>query len=652
MSSTTTYTINVAGNATEGLNAISSTAAAAAKSTTSLQSAVQKVGMAAFAANNIKSAIDSVSTALDSAIEPGVKLNSAMADLSAITGVTGDKLKEIEGYARENAKIFGGSAAKGVESYKLILSQLGPDIAKTPAALKAMGEAVSTLSKTMGGDTTGATEVLTTAMNQFQVSLDDPTVAAAEMAKMMNVMAAAAKEGSAELPAIKAALENSGMAAKMAGVSFEELNAAIQVLDKAGKKGAEGGVAIRNVLATLSEGRFLPPETQKALAKAGVDLNALGNTSLSFRDRLNQLKPAMNDAALITKLFGKENQNAALALISGTDEIGRYTTVISGTKSAQEQAGIVMGSFSEKMGRVKASVEDWGISLFNMTKGALPAFKIGVMAIQGVVGLVTLVSMQAAIAEGVAAAATGVWTAAQWLLNAAFIASPIGWIVLGVAALVAGVVYAWNKFEGFRNAVKSVWEVMKGFGGILKDFVLDRIKGIISGIGSLGSAIYKLFTGDFKGAWKDAKQGALDLSGVTAVTNAASAAKEVVKTAFTPETVAKASYSKYVSAPTSEKPLNAPFMPGAYVPGATIEPPELPGAKTKKTQAGPSSSKSSSDTVVTGGSKNVNNTFNLKNLIGTLNISSKETFTESIEEMQTKILDSLNRAMALAQANS
>ncbi len=723
MSSTTTYTINVAGNATEGLNAISSTAAAAAKSTTSLQSAVQKVGMAAFAANNIKSAIDSVSTSLDSAIEPGVKLNSSMADLSAITGVTGDKLKEIEGYARESAKTFGGSAAKGVEAYKLILSQLGPDIAKTPAALKAMGEAVNTLSKTMGGDTTGATEVLTTAMNQFQVSLDDPTVAAAEMAKMMNVMAAAAKEGSAELPAIKAALENSGMAAKMAGVSFEELNAAIQVMDKAGKKGAEGGVAIRNVLATLSEGRFLPPETQKALAKAGVDLKNLGNTSLSFRDRLNLLKPAMGDAALITKLFGKENQNAALALISGTDEIGRYTTVIAGTKSAQEQAGIVMGSFSEKMGRVKAITEDWGISLFNMTKGALPAFKIGVMAIQGVVGLVTLASMSAAIAEGVAAAATGVWTAAQWLLNAAFIASPIGWIVLGVGLLVAGVVIAWNKFEGFRNVVMSVWEVMKGFGGILKDFVLDRIKGIISGIGSLGSAIYKLFTGDFKGAWKDAKQGALDLSGVSAVTKAATAAKQVVTTAFAPsvtksaesrnataekttspapvrqqyipevikktpaakesvdnssldktvkaaisfpaiqfintptesknksQTTAIADAAKQPSAVKTNEPISAASK-NATTPGAAIQTPLLPGAKTNKSQEAPGSSKKTSDTVVTGGTKSTNITITLKELVGEVNINANGTLKEPLDKMAQMVLDKLTRVLSLAQASA
>lgn len=49
----------------------------------------------------------------------GVALNSSLADLSAIAGVTGDKLKEIEGYARDTAKTFGTDAVSSVESYKL-----------------------------------------------------------------------------------------------------------------------------------------------------------------------------------------------------------------------------------------------------------------------------------------------------------------------------------------------------------------------------------------------------------------------------------------------------------------------------------------------------------------------------------------------------
>ncbi|MCX4331354.1 MAG: phage tail tape measure protein, partial [Muribaculaceae bacterium] len=85
------------------------------------------------------------------------------------------------------------------------------------------------------------------------------------MARMMNVMAAAGQAGSAELPAISAALTQCGMAAKAANVSFEETNAAIQVLDKAGKKASEGGVALRNVLGQLSKGRFVEKQAREEL---------------------------------------------------------------------------------------------------------------------------------------------------------------------------------------------------------------------------------------------------------------------------------------------------------------------------------------------------------------------------------------------------
>ncbi len=214
-----------------------------------------------------------------------------------------------------------------------------------------MGNSVSTLSKTMGGNTLAATEVLTTAMNQYGISMDDPTQASEEMSRMMNIMAAAAKEGSAELPQQKQALEQSGMAAKAANVSFAETAAAIQVLDKAGKKGSEGGVALRNTLATLSQGRFLPKDAQDELRAAGVDINILGDKSLSFH-RLKPLKGIMNDSALVTKLFGKENSNAAVALVNGISEQERLTEAIQDTNTAYEQAATVMESPAEKQARL------------------------------------------------------------------------------------------------------------------------------------------------------------------------------------------------------------------------------------------------------------------------------------------------------------
>ncbi len=193
-------------------------------------------------------------------------------------------------------------------------------------------------------------------MNQYGVSLADPMEASRKMADMMNVMAAAGREGSAELPTIKVALEQCGMAAKAAGVSFEETNAAIQVLDKAGKKGAEGGVALRNVMAILSRGRFLPKNTLEELQSAGVDITALTDKSRSLAERLTPLKAVMKDSALFSQLFGMENSNAAMALVQGIDEVQRYQTAIAGTNTAVEQAGIIMGSYNERLSRVRAEV--------------------------------------------------------------------------------------------------------------------------------------------------------------------------------------------------------------------------------------------------------------------------------------------------------
>lgn len=405
--------------------------------------------------NNLIQNISSAADGLISLNDPGIKLSSSLADLSAITGTTGAKLKEIEGYARENANTFGGSAAESTESYKLILSKLTPEIAKVPSALKAMGKEASITSKLMGGDTVAATEVLTTAMNQYQVSMKDPIQAAKEMAKMNNVMAASAKEGSAELPQIAQALEQSGLAAKTANVSFEETNAFIQVLDKNGKKGAEGGVALRNVMATLSEGRFLPKDTKKALTDAGVDINKLTDNSVSLSERLKPLKGIMNDQALVTKLFGKENSNAAIAMVAGIGEAERLTKAVTGTNTAYEQAAIIMESPLEKNKRLQAQIDDFKITLFNGTNGWLGYANVignttrdfsNLMPIFQGAGTVfsTLTS-----ATKMQALWTGVVTKAQWLWNAAMTANPIGLIIAGVALLIGYITAAVTHFDSF-----------------------------------------------------------------------------------------------------------------------------------------------------------------------------------------------------------
>lgn len=123
-------------------------------------------------------------------------------------------------------------------------------------------------------------------------------------------------------------------------------------------------------------------------------------------------------------------------------------------------------------------------------------------------------------------AATSGLTVAQWALNAAFYASPLGWIALAVGAVVAVVTVCWQKFEGFRRVVLGVWEVVKEFGRTLLDSIVKPFKQVLSGIGGVCSAIVSLLKGNFKEAatlakdgFKDIGEGVMGANPLSVVTN-------------------------------------------------------------------------------------------------------------------------------------
>jgi len=609
------------------------------KSFASMQSSIATIKL-----SSILDQVDRVATGLNTLNKPGIDLSTSMADLSAITGVTGDKLKDIEGYARQSAKTFGGSAASGVEAYKLVLSQLNPEIAKAPTALKSMGDSINTLSKTMGGDTVAATEVLTTAMNQFQVSTTDPIQASKEMALMMNVMSAAAKEGSAELPNIKQALEQSGLAAKTANVSFAETNAAIQVLDKAGKKGSEGGVALRNVMTTLSEGRFLPKEVKAELQGAGIDINALGDKTKTLAQRLSPLKKIMNDQALVTKLFGKENSAAAIAMISGIKEQERLTNAITGTNAAYEQAAVVMDSPAEKNKQLVAQIDDLKISLFNGAGGMMAYATVIGDTTRDFSNMVPLFAGAGKVlgfltsATKMQAAWTSIVTGAQWLWNAAMTANPIGLIIAGVALLIGYIATAVTHFDSFGAAMTLL---LGPIGFVVSAFMTlkdhwDSITaafsggGIIAGFKRIGIVMLDVLLKPIQQLLELIAKipGLGGLAGSGAASIKAMRAKMDL---ITPGEVQKKAQKKADG-------IAAPIIPGtaANANGGGTGNGEGKGSKTKANEA-----------IATGGTKNTVIHINLKSLIDSLTIQGKD-FKDSSQQMAEQSQDALLRLLAMA----
>lgn len=479
--------------------------------------------------NVMREGFESVASSCNELSQSGIALDSQMHDLSAVAGVTGEKLEQIEGYARASAKAFGTDAGVAVEGYKLLLSQLTPELAKCPEALSAMGDSIQVTSKLMGGDGVAAAEVLTTAMNQYGVSMDDPIQASKTMSDMMNVMAAAGQAGSAELPAISAALSQAGMAAKAANVSFEETNAAIQVLDKAGKKGSEGGVALRNTLAILSKGRFLPKDTKEELERAGIDVLALADKNRTLKERLELLKPVLNDSALFSQLFGMENANAARALVQGTDSLQMFTDAVTGTNSAEEQAAVVMDSYAEKQNRINQQIEDFKISIFEASNGAFmwvstissslvpmsqfmpliegtfrlvknigPLGKMafekmgsGVMFCLSKLALLNVGTMLSGISfQGFKVMAVNACRA----ISVAIMNIPIvGWIAAGIAVVIAGIKLLWDRCKTFRVAVFTAFELLKVVFNAVMNTVIAYFK-------NLWNAATMVWQGIVKGA--------------------------------------------------------------------------------------------------------------------------------------------------------
>lgn len=103
-------------------------------------------------------------------------------------------------------------------------------------------------------------------------------------------------------------------------------------------------------------------------------------------------------------------------------------------------------------------------------------------------------------------------TVAQWLLNAAQNANPVGIVVAAVAGLVTALVTLWHTNEGFRNSVIGIWENIKqAFSSAWTAIkgVWDQAKpffsGIWNGIKAVFSAVKAVLSGDFEGAWNAIK---------------------------------------------------------------------------------------------------------------------------------------------------
>ena len=285
------------------------------------------------------------------------------------------------------------------------------------------------------------------------------------------------------------------------------------------------------------------------------------------------------------------------------------------------------------MGSVIKFVMDWKTELGYLAvvvgAGTL-AFNLHAIAIGAMTGVIKVVT-----------AVTKAWEGVQLLLNAALKDNPIGIVITGIAALVAAVIYCWNKFAGFRSFILTMWNTMKGFGNIIKEYVIDRLKTLLSGIGKIGEAFAKLFNGDFKSAWSSAVGGVKDITGISSAEKALQSTKQLAGGVA-------AEYDKNYRIESQKQQQKdtqkeaAISTPGTKGSSEEIVFNAVSGGKSGKGGKG----NKTAEALATGGPRNTSITMNIGKFFDNIYVTMAD--RTDTAELERIVLQSMNRALAIA----
>ena len=173
---------------------------------------------------------------------------------------------------------------------------------------------------------------------------------------------------------------------------------------------------------------------------------------------LNKLIPGLDQATLKSK-----DMNAIMQMLADTT---------GGAMS--DHAATAAGQYEILTNQMNELKETLGYSLLPIIESLLPMLNaFADFASKNTTAIKILIGAVAALAAGILVAnaalklyaaaqiavkvATAAWTAAQWLLNAALDANPIGLVIVAVAALAAGLVIAYQHSSTFRAIVTGAF---------------------------------------------------------------------------------------------------------------------------------------------------------------------------------------------------
>lgn len=360
------------------------------------------------------------------------------------------------------------------------------------------------------------------------------------------------------------------------GLEYDDLNSVLDVTTKTSQntgqsvddlmqKAIDGAPQIKQLGLSFGEGVTLLGQFEQSGVDSSTMLSKMSKASvvyakdnLSLQDGLKgtidsilNAKDETEALRIANEVFGKGSDKMVDAIKRGTFTLDDLAKV------AKESGGTVADTFAETedpidaanraMNNAKFALADVGESVqisllpfFEMAIDALKSFKgwwdsldqgtknwiitlAGIAAVIGpaLVVIGTLMSSVTKITAGVKDLAT-VWSGLGKLFGLSG-----GWFavaVIAIAALVAGLVWAYNNVEWFRNGVNAffqgvsdvaveIFNFLSGYFGGFFDGVIANFNNFYNAGKRIFSGFLDFITGVFTGNWSKAWQGLVDIFG-------------------------------------------------------------------------------------------------------------------------------------------
>lgn len=467
-----------------------------------------------------------------------VGFEQSIAKLGAITRASDESLKELERTARQlgESTLFSASEAASAMTFLGMAGfKTNEIIAATPGMLS--------LAQAAGSDLAQTADIASNILSGFSLKAED-------MGRVGDVLAATFTSSNTTLQMLGDTLKYAAPVASSAGAGIEEVAAMAGLLGNVGIQGSMAGTALRAAFLRLSappkaaadalaalgvevtdlDGNLRPvPELLKELAEATEGLGSAeraeavkqifgeeasaGLTELlkqagsgALDSYIAELRQAQGTAEAMARKMSATTHGALKRLGSALESVAislgsvLLPTVAAGAELFADMAAWVSGAAQEYPLLTKVIVGATaglialkvtaiaGAYAYTFLKGGVLSLVTAYRTLSAGLALAQLGMTRLNVLSALSAARMGVVTAAQWALNIAMTANPIGLIVAGIAAL-AGAAYLliqyWAPIGAFFG---GLWEGVKSLTAGAVDWLLGKLQLLAKPFELLGQA--------------------------------------------------------------------------------------------------------------------------------------------------------------------